>query len=253
MAPDSNDGDPLRIARAFRRARQPAGVPGRARRHGRRRSPTPCGAWGTWWATAPSPTSASSLPRSAATSAWRATTTSASWARSTSRTSHPTRPPPRCGRARTRRGTLDFLRAARAARSDGEAIGLYHASPRDPVWEYVLSTAQADECMDAMRPRVGAIGHTHVALRFTRSDARRRRRQVAGRHRAGHLRRRLADQPRQRRAAARRRPARGLAAAGHRELDRALAPRRVPDRRGGGGHRGGGPAAQPRRQAVLGQ
>src|SRR5918999_1301092 len=49
-------------------------------------------------------------------------------------------------------------------REDGRAIGLYHASPRDPVWEYVLSSWQADECMDLMELRVGAIGHSHVAL-----------------------------------------------------------------------------------------
>jgi predicted phosphodiesterase len=51
---------------------------------------------------------------------------------------------------------------------DGRAIGLYHASPRDPVWEYVLSSWQAGECMDLMEPRVGAIGHSHVALWFQR-------------------------------------------------------------------------------------
>jgi predicted phosphodiesterase len=45
---------------------------------------------------------------------------------------------------------------------------LYHASPRDPVWEYVLSTWQADECMDLMEARVAAIGHSHVALWFNR-------------------------------------------------------------------------------------
>jgi len=62
---------------------------------------------------------------------------------------------------------LDFLKSLRPERDDG-AIGLYHASPRDPVWEYVLSTWQADECMDLMEPRVGAVGHSHVALWFRR-------------------------------------------------------------------------------------
>src|ERR1700688_3077165 len=28
-------------------------------------------------------------------------------------------------------------------------VGLYHASPRDPVWEYVLSTLLAELCLDA--------------------------------------------------------------------------------------------------------
>lgn len=54
--------------------------------------------------------------------------------------------------------------------SEDEPIGLYHGSPRDPIWEYVLSTDQAEECIDAMGPRVGAIGHSHVALRFTLAD-----------------------------------------------------------------------------------
>ena len=63
--------------------------------------------------------------------------------------------------------TLEFLGGLEPSR-DGEAIGLFHASPRDPVWEYVLSTSQAEACMDQMDDRVTAIGHTHVALHFTR-------------------------------------------------------------------------------------
>jgi diadenosine tetraphosphatase ApaH/serine/threonine PP2A family protein phosphatase len=63
---------------------------------------------------------------------------------------------------------LAFLRGLRPTEA-GRAIGLYHASPRDPVWEYVLSSWQADECMDLMEPRIGAIGHSHVALWFHRS------------------------------------------------------------------------------------
>jgi len=63
--------------------------------------------------------------------------------------------------------SLSFLRSLKPADPDRE-IGLYHASPRDPVWEYVLSSWQADECMDLMGPRVGAVGHSHVALWFRR-------------------------------------------------------------------------------------
>jgi diadenosine tetraphosphatase ApaH/serine/threonine PP2A family protein phosphatase len=62
---------------------------------------------------------------------------------------------------------LAFLESLRPV-EHGRAIGLYHASPRDPVWEYVLSTRQADECMDLMDPRVAAVGHSHVALWFSR-------------------------------------------------------------------------------------
>jgi predicted phosphodiesterase len=63
---------------------------------------------------------------------------------------------------------LEFLRTLRPELG-GKAIGLYHASPRDPVWEYVLSSWQADECMDLMEARVGAVGHSHVALWFQRT------------------------------------------------------------------------------------
>jgi diadenosine tetraphosphatase ApaH/serine/threonine PP2A family protein phosphatase len=49
-------------------------------------------------------------------------------------------------------------------------VGLYHGSPRDPVWEYVLSTLQAGQCMNEMGKRVGAVGHSHVALWFHRGE-----------------------------------------------------------------------------------
>jgi diadenosine tetraphosphatase ApaH/serine/threonine PP2A family protein phosphatase len=63
--------------------------------------------------------------------------------------------------------TLEFLRELepQGARSE---IGLYHASPRDPVWEYVLSGEQASAGMDASAQRIGLIGHSHVALYFNR-------------------------------------------------------------------------------------
>jgi len=51
-----------------------------------------------------------------------------------------------------------------------EAVGLYHASPRDPVWEYVLSPLQAELCLDVQSHRVCLIGHSHVALCFWRSE-----------------------------------------------------------------------------------
>jgi diadenosine tetraphosphatase ApaH/serine/threonine PP2A family protein phosphatase len=66
--------------------------------------------------------------------------------------------------------SVDFL-AALATNDEHHPVGLYHASPRDPVWEYVLSINQAGECMDAMAPRVGAVGHSHVALWFARDGS----------------------------------------------------------------------------------
>ncbi len=86
---------------------------------------------------------------SAATSAWSATTTSRCSARSTS---PPSRRPPRRRSCWTRETsherTLELPRRAGARRRSAR-VGLYHASPRDPVWEYVLSADQADACIDA--------------------------------------------------------------------------------------------------------
>ena len=48
--------------------------------------------------------------------------------------------------------------------------GLYHASPRDPIWEYVLSTLLAELCLDVQDHRVCLIGHSHVALSFSRAE-----------------------------------------------------------------------------------
>jgi predicted phosphodiesterase len=64
------------------------------------------------------------------------------------------------------RGYLEKLEPA----DEGRAIGLFHGSPRDPVWEYVLSSMAADDCIDAMDARVGAVGHSHVALAFWRKE-----------------------------------------------------------------------------------
>ena len=64
-----------------------------------------------------------------------------------------------------------LLSAGRADRIDQalDEVGLFHASPRDPVWEYVLSTLLADLCLDAQRHRICLVGHSHVALAFARS------------------------------------------------------------------------------------
>jgi predicted phosphodiesterase len=51
-----------------------------------------------------------------------------------------------------------------------DSVGLYHASPRDPVWEYVLSALLAELCLDAQAERVSLVGHSHVALAFERPE-----------------------------------------------------------------------------------
>jgi predicted phosphodiesterase len=61
--------------------------------------------------------------------------------------------------------TLDFLRGLQPADESNE-VALYHASPRDPVWEYVLWPDQAAECIGIQAARVSLVGHSHVALFF---------------------------------------------------------------------------------------
>jgi len=68
-----------------------------------------------------------------------------------------------------KRETIDFLRGLKPE-DTGHEVALYHASPRDPVWEYVLSVDQAAECMAEQAERVSLIGHSHVALFFTDGD-----------------------------------------------------------------------------------
>jgi predicted phosphodiesterase len=63
--------------------------------------------------------------------------------------------------------TMNFLHRLEPLNTD-EKVGLFHASPRDPVWEYVLSPLQAELCLDTQQHRVCLIGHSHVALSFWR-------------------------------------------------------------------------------------
>jgi diadenosine tetraphosphatase ApaH/serine/threonine PP2A family protein phosphatase len=65
--------------------------------------------------------------------------------------------------------TLDYLREL-SPQGERAEVGLYHASPRDPVWEYVLSIEQATDCLEMQGQRVALIGHSHVALFFAGPD-----------------------------------------------------------------------------------
>jgi diadenosine tetraphosphatase ApaH/serine/threonine PP2A family protein phosphatase len=69
--------------------------------------------------------------------------------------------------------THEFLRGLEPA-TVRAGIGLFHASPSDPIWEYVLSVDQAEAGLDAQAQRIGLIGHSHIALFFTRPDGARR-------------------------------------------------------------------------------
>jgi predicted phosphodiesterase len=65
--------------------------------------------------------------------------------------------------------TREFLLSLEPSGS-GAGIGLFHASPRDPIWEYVLSGLTAELCFDETDFRVSMIGHSHVALSFNRPE-----------------------------------------------------------------------------------
>lgn len=54
--------------------------------------------------------------------------------------------------------------------ASARGVGLFHGSPRDPIWQYVTSSLLADLCLDVLREPVGLIGHSHVALSFGRPE-----------------------------------------------------------------------------------
>lgn len=60
--------------------------------------------------------------------------------------------------------------ASLSPQGEARGIGLFHGSPRDPIWQYVTSALLADLCLDVMRERIGLIGHSHVALSFHRDE-----------------------------------------------------------------------------------
>jgi len=65
--------------------------------------------------------------------------------------------------------TREFLLSLKPE-GGAQGVGLYHASPRDPIWEYVLSGLTAELCFDVTDFRVSLIGHSHVALSFDRQE-----------------------------------------------------------------------------------
>jgi predicted phosphodiesterase len=65
--------------------------------------------------------------------------------------------------------TVEFLRGLEPA-DESRDVALYHASPRDPIWEYVLWPDQAAECIAVQAARVSLVGHSHVALFFVMAE-----------------------------------------------------------------------------------
>jgi diadenosine tetraphosphatase ApaH/serine/threonine PP2A family protein phosphatase len=55
-------------------------------------------------------------------------------------------------------------RLDRLSPSDPDGVvPMFHASPRDPVWEYVTSVSQARDMLEERDTPLVLIGHTHVA------------------------------------------------------------------------------------------
>ncbi len=66
------------------------------------------------------------------------------------------------------RGTLTaeartFLEGLTSS-AEHAGVGLYHASPRDPVWEYVLTWETARDSIRAAPTALTLVGHSHVPL-----------------------------------------------------------------------------------------
>ena len=61
------------------------------------------------------------------------------------------------------RAFLDSLEPQATA----EGVELFHASARDPVWEYVLSDEAAAVTLGLTQAPVVLVGHSHVALRIS--------------------------------------------------------------------------------------
>jgi diadenosine tetraphosphatase ApaH/serine/threonine PP2A family protein phosphatase len=57
----------------------------------------------------------------------------------------------------------DYL-AALPSSGEREGVGLFHASPRDPVWEYVLTWEAAHAAIRDSNFEITIVGHSHVPL-----------------------------------------------------------------------------------------
>jgi predicted phosphodiesterase len=66
------------------------------------------------------------------------------------------------------RAYLESLESASAQ----EGAALFHASARDPVWEYVLGEEAARASLEATSTPIVLVGHSHVALALLESEGR---------------------------------------------------------------------------------
>ena len=55
---------------------------------------------------------------------------------------------------------------------EADGVDLFHASARDPVWEYVLTEEAARATLELSSAQLILVGHSHVALAITAEDGR---------------------------------------------------------------------------------
>jgi diadenosine tetraphosphatase ApaH/serine/threonine PP2A family protein phosphatase len=65
----------------------------------------------------------------------------------------------------------DFLAALKPS-AEAEGVGLYHASARDPVWDYILSEEAARATFELSPAALILVGHSHVALALRQENDR---------------------------------------------------------------------------------
>ena len=68
-------------------------------------------------------------------------------------------------RSQLTRENLNYLRARPEQDVEGSYL-LAHASPREPIWEYVLDVSVAEENFGYLPAMCALIGHTHVPVMF---------------------------------------------------------------------------------------
>lgn len=66
---------------------------------------------------------------------------------------------------------LEWLRNLNSKQVIDERFTIAHASPREPVWEYLMTVEQADVNFTHFETQVCLIGHSHVQLGFRLSSA----------------------------------------------------------------------------------
>jgi diadenosine tetraphosphatase ApaH/serine/threonine PP2A family protein phosphatase len=64
---------------------------------------------------------------------------------------------------------LEYLRSLEP-KGEREGVELFHASPRDPIWEYVLSEPAARAALEMTTGRLVLVGHSHIPIALRLSD-----------------------------------------------------------------------------------